>query len=167
LLRLAADRLTSLIRAEDKVVRLGGDEFTVLLHAVEHDEGVSHVATRIAQLFVEPFHILNQALHIGTSIGISMFPQDGVDADMLIQKADIAMYASKAEGKGTYRFYNDELYKRIRARLNAEEELSGAIVKRQFDMVYQPRFNTHTGEISGLEALVRWHHPVRGVIPPI
>jgi diguanylate cyclase (GGDEF)-like protein len=166
LLRLAAERLKSLIRTGDEVVRLGGDEFTVLLKSVEHANEVIHVVTRIAQFFAEPFNVANHTLFIGTSIGISLFPEDGTEADVLIQKADIAMYASKAEGKGTYRFYNEELYQRIRSRLDAEEELAVAIEQKQFEMHYQPRVNTLTGEITGLEALVRWAHPTRGTVSP-
>lgn len=167
LLRMAAERLKGLIRNEDEVARLGGDEFTVLLRAVKDNDEIVQVAKRIIQSFSEPFHIGSQGVFIGTSIGISLFPNDGIDADVLIQKADIAMYASKSEGKGTYHFFNDELYQRIRSRLDSEEELAQAIVVDQFEMHYQPRVNASSGEISGLEALARWNHPVRGRVSPV
>ncbi|GGC16559.1 hypothetical protein GCM10007205_26950 [Oxalicibacterium flavum] len=166
LLGMAAGRLKSVIRTGDEVVRLGGDEFTVLLNTVEHAGEVESVATRITEAFAEPFRILGHSLVVGCSIGISLFPEDGLDADTLIQKADIAMYASKADKKGLFRFYNDELYQRIRSKLDAEEELAHAIASRQFEVHYQPRADTRSGEIRGFEALVRWMHPVRGMILP-
>lgn len=166
LLKMAAERLSSVIRAGDEVVRLGGDEFTVLLNTIENTAEVERVAGRISEAFNDPFRILGHAMNVGSSIGISLFPEDGADADTLIQKADIAMYASKSDQKGSFRFYNDELYQRIRTKLDAEEELRYAIAKQQFFMVYQPRVDARTGEIRGFEALVRWLHPARGVIAP-
>jgi len=166
LLKMAAERLKSVIRNGDEVVRLGGDEFTVLLNTIENTAEINRVAVRIAEAFAEPFRILGHAVNVGSSIGISLFPEDGVDADTLIQKADIAMYASKSDQKGSFRFYNDELYLQIRTKLDAEEELKYAIAKQQFFMVYQPRVDARTGEIRGFEALVRWQHPAKGMIAP-
>ncbi len=166
LLRLAAARLKSMLRAEDHVIRLGGDEFTVLLNSVVNNEEVVQVAARITESFRESFNLLGREMHVGTSIGISLFPQDGVEPDALIQKADIAMYAAKDEGKGTFHFYDQRLYERIKTRLNAETELVRAIAEGQFLMHYQPRVDTFTGKITGLEALVRWNHPQHGLVPP-
>ncbi|GGI21517.1 hypothetical protein GCM10008066_29460 [Oxalicibacterium faecigallinarum] len=166
LLKMAAERLKSVIRAGDEVVRLGGDEFTVLLSTIESTAEAERVASRITEAFTEPFRILGHSMNVGSSIGISLFPEDGLDADTLIQKADIAMYASKSDHKGIFRFYNDELYQSIRSKLDAEEELRYAIAKKQFFMVYQPRVDTRTGDIRGFEALVRWQHPTRGIVPP-
>lgn len=166
LLRQVAARLKSVLRAEDHVIRLGGDEFTVLLNSVANHEEVTHVASRITESFRESFVILGRDMRIGTSIGISMFPKDGVEPDALIQKADIAMYAAKDEGKGTFHFYDQQLYEGIRTKLNAEAELVRAIAENQFEMHYQPRVNAVTGKLTGLEALVRWKHPRRGLILP-
>lgn len=166
LLRQAAARLKSVLRAEDHVIRLGGDEFTVLLNSVVNQDEVVHVASRITEAFHEAFVILGREMRIGTSIGISMFPDDGEEPDALIQKADIAMYAAKEEGKGTFHFYDQKLYDSIRSKLNAEAELVRAIAENQFEMHYQPRVNTFTGQLTGLEALVRWRSPLRGLIHP-
>src|SRR5690606_15182255 len=144
LLRQAAARLKSMLRAEDHVIRLGGDEFTVLLNSVVNQDEVVHVATRITEAFREAFVILGREMRIGTSIGISMFPADGEEPDALIQKADIAMYAAKEEGKGTFHFYDQQLYDSIRSKLNAEAELVRAIAENQFEMHYQPRVNAFT-----------------------
>src|SRR5690606_21796115 len=114
LLRQAAARLNSVLRAEDHVIRLGGDQFTVLLNSVVNQDEVVHVASRITEVFREAFVILGREMRIGTSIGISMFPDDGEEPDALIQKADIAMYAAKEEGKGTFHFYDQKLYDGIR-----------------------------------------------------
>ena len=166
LLRLAAARLKSVLRSEDHVIRIGGDEFTVLLSSVVNHEEVTHVAMRITEAFREAFVILGRDMRIGTSIGISMFPRDGVEPDSLIQKADIAMYAAKDEGKGTFHFYDQQLYEGIRTKLNVEAELVRAIAENQFEMFYQPRVDTFSGKLTGLEALVRWRHPQRGMILP-
>jgi diguanylate cyclase (GGDEF)-like protein len=166
LLRQAAGRLKSVLRSEDHVIRLGGDEFTVLLNSVANHEEVVHVASRITESFREAFVILGREMRIGTSLGISMFPKDGEEPDSLIQKADIAMYAAKDEGKGTFHFYDQQLYEGIRTKLNAEAELVRAISENQFVMHYQPRVNAYTGKLTGLEALVRWKHPRRGLILP-
>lgn len=166
LLKMVADRLQALMRPDDVVIRLGGDEFTVLLNTESSDD-IAAVATRITSSLAREFRILGKELLIGASIGISLYPRDGEEADLLIQKADIAMYSAKELGKNRHRFYNQQLYDAIRMQLLAEEDLARAIAADQFEMLYQPRVDTVTGEITGLEALVRWAHPQRGMVPPI
>jgi diguanylate cyclase (GGDEF)-like protein len=165
LLKMVADRLQALMRPDDVVIRLGGDEFTVLLNTVSTDD-IAAVAVRITSSLSREFRILGKELSIGASIGISVYPRDGEDADLLIQKADIAMYSAKELGRNRYRFYDQQLYDRIRLQLLAEEDLARAIATDQFEMHYQPRVDTMTGEMTGLEALVRWTHPTRGLISP-
>lgn len=166
ILRSAAVRIQSVLRPQDYVVRIGGDEFTVILSAVFSQEEVAQVANRITQSFHESFEISNRSYLIGASVGISIYPQDGKDAEVLVQNADIAMYAAKEDGKGQSRFYDQRLFECIAARLSAEQELNKAIATEQFVLHYQPKVNSLTGELTGLEALVRWNHPSRGLVFP-
>ena len=166
LLKAAALRLKSLLRPSDSVVRLGGDEFTVILNPVMGVEHVAHVASRIVAAFKEPFDLANSRNYVGTSIGISLFPKDAADAEALLKNADIAMYSAK-ESKGQYRFYENHLYERLRKRIDTESEMQIALTQDQFVVYYQPRTATRTGELVGFEALVRWIHPTKGMVPPI
>jgi diguanylate cyclase (GGDEF)-like protein len=166
LLKEVAIRLQSLMRESALIARLGGDEFTIVLKQVSTKQEVEQVAARITQAFRKPFEISGRKSTFGTSVGISLFPQDGDSQEVLLQKADIAMYAAKEDGKGRYRFYAHELYERINSQLEKEHQISQAVLEDQFVMHYQPRANTITGELTGLEALVRWNHPVRGLVYP-
>jgi diguanylate cyclase (GGDEF)-like protein len=170
LLRAVALRLKSLIRPQDHVVRLGGDEFTVILECVEcveSDDAVSHVAERVISSLREPFLLADASSHVvHVSIGISMFPRDGADGETLLKHADIAMYAVKANGKGHWAFYQPQLSRNLAVRLDKEQALRQALEFDQFMLHYQPRVDTFTGELRSLEALVRWDHPKQGLIPP-
>lgn len=169
LLCAVASRLKSVVRASDKVVRIGGDEFTVVLDALHSEEEVAHIAFAINRILMEPFDISRdttvQKSRIGASIGISMFPRDGHDVETLIKNADIAMYAAKTDCKGQFRFYDRMLYENIRARLNTEQELLQAMAQDQFLIFYQARVAASSGKLLGLEALLRWQHPTRGLLP--
>jgi diguanylate cyclase (GGDEF)-like protein len=167
LLRAMALRLKSLVRPQDHVVRLGGDEFTVILERVESDDAVSHVADRIIMSLREPFLLAGASSHVvHASIGISMFPRDGADGETLLKHADIAMYAVKANGKGQWAFYQPQLSRNLALRLDKEQALRQAFECDQFVLHYQPRVDTFSGELRSLEALVRWQHPQHGLIPP-
>lgn len=166
LLCLAALRLKSLVRSHDTVVRLGGDEFTILLNTFDNVEEVAQIASRIASSFAKEFSILDHSISVGASIGISLFPEDGTEPDILVQRADIAMYAAKADGKLTYRFYDQRLFDRIKAQTDAADDLRRAVSSKQFEVHYQPRVDTFSSELKGLEALVRWRHPIRGMVSP-
>jgi diguanylate cyclase (GGDEF)-like protein len=167
LLQAVALRLKSILRPQDSVVRLGGDEFTLILERVDGDNGVSGVADRIVKSLCEPFSLAGGSTHlVHASIGISMFPQDGADGETLLKHADIAMYAAKANGKGHYEFYQPHLSENLVTRLNKEQALRQAIERDEFILYYQPRVDTFSGELRAMEALVRWVHPERGVVPP-
>ncbi|HWT71567.1 MAG TPA: EAL domain-containing protein [Oxalicibacterium sp.] len=170
LLREVATRLRAALRSSDKVVRIGGDEFTVVLEAIHNEENVANIALAINQALQQPFDLVRSTgLHksrIGASIGISLFPRDGQDVETLIKNADIAMYAAKNSTKGRFRFYDQHLYDKIKLRLDTEQELLQAIRDDQFVVHYQPRVDAHSGVMIGMEALIRWQHPSRGLLAP-
>ena len=166
LLQHAARRLEEAIRPHDKVVRFGGDEFVVILETIEHRIDAAHVAERVQRAFEQPFR-LSQGVHaVGASIGIALFPTDGQDASALLEKADIAMYSVKTSGKRGYQFYEAKFYNTLRERLDKEAELRAAIVRDEFVMYYQPRVDIFTNTTLSLEALVRWQHPLKGLLEP-
>ena len=167
LLRIAASRLQSVLRPQDKVVRLGGDEFLIVLEDVEQQADASHIAHRVLEVFGEKFK-LKMGMHtVGVSVGISLFPRDGRDAKTLLQNADIAMYSAKESGKGQSRFYDPVFYDKLRLRLETERKLRDALDLDQFVMFYQPRLDMRTGRVCGLEALIRWNHPEDGLMEPM
>ncbi|WP_420475765.1 bifunctional diguanylate cyclase/phosphodiesterase [Noviherbaspirillum sp. ST9] len=168
LLKAAADRLRSLVRGSDRVVRLGGDEFTIVLDQVRRVDDVARVARLIIEALGEPFTVGHSSGHrVHASIGISMYPQDGQDGETLLKHADVAMYAAKAAGKGRYQFYQSHLSDRLVLRINREQALRQAIERDEFVLHYQPRVDAATGKMVSMEALVRWQHPERGLVPPI
>jgi diguanylate cyclase (GGDEF)-like protein len=172
LLAAAAHRLGSLLRPTDQVVRFGGDEFVVLLRPAI-DEGqigeghIAAVAERIVAAFGTPF-ALDGGLQasVGASVGISLFPRDGLDAGTLIRNADIAMYAAKDEGKGQYRFFDRFLSGQVTGRARLKAQLARAIEADQFLLHYQPRVDPVSGTLLSMEALLRWHLPETGMVPP-
>ncbi len=163
----AARRLKSVVRGSDPVVRLGGDEFTVLLEQIENREDVDRVARHILQALGAPYELeAGSTDQVSASIGISLFPEDGSDPETLLKHADIAMYAAKAAGKSRRHFYQSQLSDALVLRLNREQALRVAVEQDQFVLHYQPRVDTRSGELTSMEALVRWQHPERGLIYP-
>jgi diguanylate cyclase (GGDEF)-like protein len=167
LLHAAALRLKATVRPTDHVVRLGGDEFTIILRPLGEAGDAAAVAGRIIEAFRHPFELARGKQQIGASIGISLFPQDGTDAETLLKNSDIAMYQAKAKGKGHYRFYEESQSELLKNRLDNERALQLALEEDQFELHYQPRIDTRTGELRSLEALVRWRHPERGLVSPV
>lgn len=167
LLQAVAVRIRGILRPTDTVARLGGDEFTVVIESTDHDNEIAEVAHRVATALQQPFQIdAHRSATVGGSIGIALYPRDGTDADTLLKGADIAMYAAKTENKGAYRFYNQQLYESVKQRLDIEYQLLRAIEQDQFVMHYQPRVDATSGRLVGMETLVRWIHPDRGLISP-
>jgi diguanylate cyclase (GGDEF)-like protein len=167
LLQGAARRLQHVIRPDDHVVRLGGDEFTIILSRVDSADDVSRLAERVTKALEAPFALAGGSGHlVRASIGISMFPQDGEDGDTLLKHADIAMYAAKAKGKGTFVFYEPQFAERRSQRVAGERALREAIERGEMVLHYQPRVDTFSGELRSMEALVRWAHPERGLVYP-
>jgi diguanylate cyclase (GGDEF)-like protein len=167
LLQGAAMRLKHIVRPNDDVVRLGGDEFTIILQHVDSRDDVARLAERIVAVLGEPFGLAGTSNHVVcASIGISMFPRDGMDGETLLKHADVAMYAAKANGKGTFAFYEPHFSERLLIRLNREQTLRNAIERDEMVVLYQPRVDTFSGELRSLEALVRWMHPELGLVLP-
>ena len=168
LLTQAANRICHAVRASDHVVRLGGDEFTVVLENIASNRDIARVAKSIIHTLSDPFTLSAGAGNrVSASIGISVYPNDGQDADTLLKHADVAMYAAKAEGKARHHFYDPKLSDAILLRLSKERALRQAIDNDEFVIYYQPRVTTRTGRICSLEALLRWHHPELGLVHPL
>jgi diguanylate cyclase (GGDEF)-like protein/PAS domain S-box-containing protein len=166
LLQSVAKRLVDCARASDTVSRQGGDEFLVLLSEMEHPEDAAIAARRILRV-VGGAHVIDRhELHVTTSIGVSVFPDDGVDAETLIQNADTAMYQAKENGRGSYQCFKPAMNARAVERQSIEEGLRRALERNEFALHYQPKVNFRTGAITGAEALLRWTHPTRGLVSP-
>jgi diguanylate cyclase (GGDEF)-like protein len=167
ILRLVADRLQAALRDEDVVARIGGDEFAILQLSADRPAAAEALASRIiAAVETKPFMLDGQSIHLGASIGVALAPHDGDDPADLLRNADLALYAAKADGKGRFRRYDVSLDERMRERRTLEAGLRHALEHGQLALHYQPLVNARTGEIISAEALVRWHHPERGMVPP-
>jgi len=166
LLQSIAKRLVNCVRGSDTVSRQGGDEFVVLLSEVAHSEDPAITARRMLQAVKGTHSIGQHDLHVTTSIGVSVYPDDGLDAETLIKNADTAMYQAKENGRQSYQFFKPAMNVRAVERQSIEESLRRALDRQEFVVHYQPKINLGTGGITGAEALIRWIHPNRGLIPP-
>jgi diguanylate cyclase (GGDEF)-like protein/PAS domain S-box-containing protein len=166
LLQSIAKRLVGCVRASDTVSRQGGDEFVVLLSEVELSEGAAVTAKKILQAVAAPHSIGQHDLHVTASIGVSVYPDDGLDTDTLIKNADTAMYQAKENGRQSFQFFKPAMNARAVERQFIEEGLRRALERQEFELHYQPKVNLTTGAITGAEALIRWLHPTRGLVPP-
>jgi diguanylate cyclase (GGDEF)-like protein/PAS domain S-box-containing protein len=167
LLQSIATRLTDILRAPDTVSRLGGDEFVVLLPEVRQPEDAAITARRLLQTLAEGHSIGGHDLHVTTSIGVSVYPDDGLDAETLIKNADTAMYQAKENGHQSYQFFRPAMSVQAVERQSIEEHLRRALERQEFTLSYQPKINLCTAKITGVEALIRWTHPTRGSVPPV
>ncbi len=166
LLREVAVRLSRVVRETDFVARLGGDEFVILLPAITMPADAAVVASKIIASLAAPIQVDNNELHTSPSIGISLFPVDGPDGDTILKHADTAMYHAKATGRNNYQFYAPEMNAVATERMEIERKLRHALVRNELALCFHPQFDAKTGRATGVEALVRWHHPVDGVISP-
>ena len=166
LLRSVAGQLTKSVRSSDTVSRQGGDEFVVVLSEMEHASDAAVSADKLLGALAEPHQISGHELHITASIGVSVYPDDGTDAITLLKHADIAMYHAKEDGRGRHQFFQPAMNVRVVERQSIEHGLRRALVQQEFVLHYQPRIDLQTGEMMGVEALVRWKHPERGLLPP-
>ena len=166
LLQSIASRLVECLRGSDTVSRQGGDEFVVLLSELAQSQDAAITARRMLKAVAEPHSIDEHDLHVTTSIGVSVFPDDGGDAETLVKNADTAMYQAKENGRQSYQFFKSSMNVRAVERQSMEESLRRALERREFALHYQPKIDMKTGAITGAEALIRWTHPTRGAVPP-
>jgi len=166
LLCAAATRFQSALRGSDTVARLGGDEFIILLEDAGSSQDIARLCRNLIQLFQTPFDIDDHLLHIGLSLGVSIYPEDGTDVECLVKNADAAMYQAKEDGRNDFRFYTPELSSRAYERMNMEQALRRAIELDQLSLCYQPQLSLQQPGRITTEALLRWYHPELGNVPP-
>jgi diguanylate cyclase (GGDEF)-like protein len=166
LLQAVSLRLTEALRSEDTVARIGGDEFIILLNEIAEPQVAAHVAQKLLESLAAPFHIDGQGQNISASIGISIYPDDGVDLRALMMHADGAMYHAKKVGRDNYQFYTPEMNAAAHAKFELEKSLRRAIDQGELELHYQPKVDIESNAIIAMEALVRWRHPQRGLVPP-
>lgn len=167
LLVQVAQRLQQCVRKGDTVARLGGDEFAFILFNLIQAEDATLVAEKVITALSLLFELEGQEIYISASLGISIYPGDGTDADSLLRNADTAMFQAKEQGPAMYQFYLPQMNERAVARLKMETQLRGALARQEFVLHYQPKASLTSGRITGFEALLRWQHPARGLVPPL
>ncbi|MBE9398898.1 EAL domain-containing protein [Pontibacterium sp. N1Y112] len=166
LLQSVAQSLKAEIRADDLLARMGGDEFVVLINGVDSPDHLARIATKVLNSLQHQDAVSGNRMEIGASIGIALYPEDAEDGDQLIRNADMAMYRAKENGKNQYHFYESKLSEEVVRRYVLERELRTALEEDQLEVYYQPQLNIDGTALVGVEALVRWPHPERGVLPP-
>jgi len=167
LLQKFSARLLKLLRTEDSAARLGGDEFAVILTEIDNSHDAGIVAHRIVEKMSEPFQIEEHTFIVGVSIGVACYPEAGEVTELLNKHADIALHSAKALGRGNYQFFTHHLHVEHNHRLEIEAELHFALERKEFFLVYQPRIDLQTATMVGMEVLLRWQHPKRGLISPV
>ncbi len=167
LLKIVARRMEHCLRSIDTVVRLGGDEFVMLLYGdLEHNNRLSALLQQVSTSISEPIHLHNQRFEITCSLGVAIYPRDGEDGETLLSNADAAMYEAKALGRNNFQFYHPRMHERIVEKLALQEGLRNAAARNELVLLYQPQVHLRSGFIVGVEALIRWQHPSKGLILP-
>jgi diguanylate cyclase (GGDEF)-like protein len=167
LLRVAAKRLTGVMREGDSVARVGGDEFMVLLPSAAGAEDATKIANRILEAMRQPWQLGGHEFHLTASIGIAVYPSDGTDAIALLRNADTAMYRAKDQGRDNFQRFTSSMNARIAERVDLDNEMRRGLERGEFVVYYQPQVQINSGQVVGVEALVRWQHPERGLVPPM
>jgi diguanylate cyclase (GGDEF)-like protein len=166
LLKLVGERLRKSLRESDTVARLGGDEFAIIQPFAQQPNGATVLASRVIETLSAPFTIGDHQIEIGTSVGIAIAPNDGDTADQLLKSADLALYRAKSDGRGVHRFFAPEMDAQMRKRRELELDLRAALTNNDFEVFYQPLVDVAAGKVTGFEALLRWRHATRGLVPP-
>ena len=161
-----AQRILWTIRENDIAARNGGDEFVVVLNGIDKTEVIGYIAEKILDVITQPYEIENHILEITPSMGVSVYPYDGIDGDTLLKNADIAMYHAKELGRNNFQLFSQDMLAKIEERLGVEHELSFALQNNQLELFYQPQVKAENNDILSVEALVRWRHPEKGIISP-
>jgi diguanylate cyclase (GGDEF)-like protein len=167
LLKAVADRLRQCVRDTDMAARLGGDEFAIVQAGASQPTDATSLASRLIEVIGAPYELAGDQVTVELSIGIALAPGDGLDPEQLLKNADMALYRAKSDGHGLYRFFEPEMDARMQARRRLEIDLRNAIANSEFELFYQPVVDMQTEHVTGFEALIRWHHPERGMIPPL
>lgn len=162
-----AKRLGAVCRGADTLARLAGDEFVMLLEGMGNAEAAGGIAGRILAALAPPVHAGGRDIDVAASLGLALYPDDGNDIESLLRNADAAMYAAKAAGRNTFRFYDEAMNRRASQRLALESDLRRAVARRQLELFYQPQIRSADGRLAGVEALLRWRHPERGLVSPV
>jgi len=166
MLQQVAARLRAAVREQDTVARFGGDEFVLLLEGLDVGVEAARVSQKLLYVLREPFAVENTEVTVGASIGISIYPLDGEDETILMKNSDSALYRAKSQGRNNYQFYTSDLTTNAMSRLTLENELRRALAESQFELYYQPQVDLNSGQVFSVEALLRWHHPERGLLYP-
>lgn len=166
LLKDVAQRLESCVRESDTVARMGGDEFTIILNDINSQVNIERIAQDILNKLTTPFHLGDEVIHVSTSIGISNYPKDGTEVELLLKNADQAMYAAKEQGRNRYQYFTPVMQEEALKRMRLISDLWGALNDKQFRVYYQPIVELASGSIFKAEALIRWQHPTRGLVGP-
>ena len=166
LLKDVARRLENCVRDSDTVARMGGDEFTIILNDINSQVNIERIAQDILNQLTMPFHLGDEVIHVSTSIGISNYPKDGTEVELLLKNADQAMYVAKEQGRNRYQYFTPVMQEEALKRMRLISDLWGALNDNQFRVYYQPIVELATGAIFKAEALIRWQHPTRGLVSP-
>jgi len=166
LLQALSQRLRECLREGDTLSRIGGDEFMLLLPHIRTRDNAAYIAQKILLSLKQPFNIEGHELYVGLSIGIAIYPEDGDSIETLIKHADIAMYHAKDHGRNDFKFFTQDLHKSFTGRLAIENEMRHALERREFEVFYQPQVAVQSQRVRGMEALIRWNHPARGLVSP-
>jgi diguanylate cyclase (GGDEF)-like protein len=167
LLKAVAARLLGTVRDSDTVARLGGDEFVIMAPGLIHAGDAANVAKKILATFAVPFVVAGRELHVTASIGVSIYPEDGDNSNTLLKSSDAAMYRAKEQGRNGFQHYTREMSVQAQERVELESALCLALERQEFELHYQPQVDLNSGQITGVEALIRWHHPTLGMVSPL
>ncbi len=167
LLKVITARLSGMLRADDTIAKMGGDSFTLLLPTIRQSDDAPRVAAKLLESLAQPFRIQGQDLYLSASVGIALYPSDGQDAETLVRNASTALNQAKEQGRNSYRLYAPAMNSRALGRMNLENDLYRALERDEFILNFQPQIETKNGTLIGAEALVRWMHPIRGLVSPV
>ncbi len=166
LLKQISTRILDVLRQSDTLARFGGDEFVIVMRTHPNVSSFGFMAEKILKEISRPFNIADHELYINVSLGLSLFPNDGQDAETLVRNADMALYFAKSSGKKTYRYFSQEMNDQVQKRIDLAAGIRKALIEKEFELYYQPKVNLANETVSGMEALIRWRHPKKGLVYP-